>query len=653
MNVDSHLSGTDPPAADEGNEMNINSDSSSPKSPQSSQDQLEAIDRELFDLAAIDVANLSLPKNFEIYDSSLPCELDSISQINFPFLDDKLTPYDFDYYNKLPKRDFPSLNGSQVDGRLKRCAIKCQSSFGCESELVFQYSVFEPISKSNKNSISFEFFGHSKARFWNVAFINSAKAAVFVRNNSQAVFDHCLFFKNAMSCFVFSNSQVTFSNCVFQDEMSTAVFVSQFSHAIFENCYFSNIQNKVIYMKMNSIVKITKAVFSYCPRGIIFVMEQSRLYVDSAKFQKSGNSAIRIKQSNIECQNSIIEDIEGNGINFEHSSGYLYNVTIRNTLHPSILARGHKCNPYIYQCTLSNPRDHYMISCRSLSRPIFDQCIFSDVNNYCFMISDYSCPQISNCIFGKCIAKEIFNIINRSYPSIFNNIYGYSNDKIIIRLSKSSKWNPAPHLTSCDEQSGEPKGPIIRQLTTYKKFDPPTHLDCPIELLSNNNRDPESPLKLKTLPTIDPANPEAVFGNEQNVHDESNHHSCNICGTPLDNENLQAFGPCGHIVCEKCGPQFEPDNDKYKYCPVCNSPIADVKKVFYHKECVVCLEKKPDTLCLPCGHMCMCFSCVSKCLERSSNCPMCNTDILAYKIIIDDLEFETITKEQVQNITPV
>ena len=101
MNDDSHLSGTDPPAPNEGSEMNINPDSSSPKSPQSSQDQPETIDPEKFDLAGIDFANLSLPRNFEIFDSSQPSELHSDSQNNFPFRDDKLTPYDFDHYNKF------------------------------------------------------------------------------------------------------------------------------------------------------------------------------------------------------------------------------------------------------------------------------------------------------------------------------------------------------------------------------------------------------------------------------------------------------------------------------------------------------------------------------------------------------------------------
>jgi len=43
--------------------------------------------------------------------------------------------------------------------------------------------------------------------------------------------------------------------------------------------------------------------------------------------------------------------------------------------------------------------------------------------------------------------------------------------------------------------------------------------------------------------------------------------------------------------------------------------------------CVICFDTKTNTVCVPCGHMCMCFECSKKVKDV---CPVCrsNTQIL-------------------------
>lgn len=40
-------------------------------------------------------------------------------------------------------------------------------------------------------------------------------------------------------------------------------------------------------------------------------------------------------------------------------------------------------------------------------------------------------------------------------------------------------------------------------------------------------------------------------------------------------------------------------------------------------ECVVCMEQEPQTVFLPCGHVCCCQGCC----ERLPSCPLCRQDI--------------------------
>lgn len=40
-------------------------------------------------------------------------------------------------------------------------------------------------------------------------------------------------------------------------------------------------------------------------------------------------------------------------------------------------------------------------------------------------------------------------------------------------------------------------------------------------------------------------------------------------------------------------------------------------------ECVVCMEQEPQTIFLPCGHVCCC----QRCCERLHSCPLCRRDI--------------------------
>jgi len=47
-----------------------------------------------------------------------------------------------------------------------------------------------------------------------------------------------------------------------------------------------------------------------------------------------------------------------------------------------------------------------------------------------------------------------------------------------------------------------------------------------------------------------------------------------------------------------------------------------------HRErCCVCTVRCVDTICLPCGHLCMCRHCATIVLNKDKKCPICRKQI--------------------------
>ena len=50
-------------------------------------------------------------------------------------------------------------------------------------------------------------------------------------------------------------------------------------------------------------------------------------------------------------------------------------------------------------------------------------------------------------------------------------------------------------------------------------------------------------------------------------------------------------------------------------------------KVFYTKQCIICLDHSSDTLFEPCSHQCCCKACADTIIGMNMDCPLCRTPI--------------------------
>ena len=57
------------------------------------------------------------------------------------------------------------------------------------------------------------------------------------------------------------------------------------------------------------------------------------------------------------------------------------------------------------------------------------------------------------------------------------------------------------------------------------------------------------------------------------------------------------------------------------------SPISEITvemrvEALKNNKCLLCITEKVKSVCIPCGHMCLCFSC-AKNLKSGTECPLC------------------------------
>ena len=65
-------------------------------------------------------------------------------------------------------------------------------------------------------------------------------------------------------------------------------------------------------------------------------------------------------------------------------------------------------------------------------------------------------------------------------------------------------------------------------------------------------------------------------------------------------------------------------------------------KVFDAEECVICQDKVPNVLTLPCRHKVMCDSCASTWLCQKNQCPNCQTEVASKEVDIPDARRMTV-----------
>jgi parallel beta-helix repeat protein len=89
---------------------------------------------------------------------------------------------------------------------------------------------------------------------------------------------------------------------------------------------------------------------------------------------------------------------------------------------------------------------------------------------------------------------------------------------------------------------------------------------------------------------------------------------------------------CGHrVYCQECAHKVK---DSKGQCPVCRFFVTGVTTGFEASQdgfCLICMERQPNSVIVPCGHLGFCRECLQTWYESNSTCPTCRTEPSTFK----------------------
>lgn len=118
----------------------------------------------------------------------------------------------------------------------------------------------------------------------------------------------------------------------------------------------------------------------------------------------------------------------------------------------------------------------------------------------------------------------------------------------------------------------------------------------------------------------------------ENINFDDPFDECNfLCMRCNKNRRVCFLLNCGHkCFCKRCADSLM--NNKNMFCPICLNQIENCSKgIIADEMCVICYEKKPNCIIVPCG----CTDCLKNWFSNKDVCPVCLKEKSSFVKIID------------------
>lgn len=346
--------------------------------------------------------------------------------------------------------------------------------------------------------------------------------------------------------------------------------------------------------------------------------------IDENKFTDLNATAINSseKSTGIIKENEI-KDVKGNGILVSNSEVDVIKNVVKNAKYPSIAILS-KSKSIVSENKVEGIELNG-VCVRDAKDVTIENCEIKDVNEIGISVSD-----TENCI----IKKNVISNCKISAVESYNKSRVYINENIISNIGQSAFLVYTYGYMKVEKnQIKDVVNSIVSLL--YKgggDFIHNTFVNCknlfesqtssPFFFLDNGEFQNVTNVKEKVTDSV-------VFVdsfNDQNL----------LCLKCKKNIRDCYILDCGHkVFCKECAELAKQNNE---CCPLCRFPIKDVSCPFKASEddtCVICCDKKCDSLILPCGHLGFCSDCLENWYANKKCCPVCRTEPSFYKKIND------------------
>ncbi|KAH0788887.1 F-box only protein 11 isoform X2 [Histomonas meleagridis] len=452
--------------------------------------------------------------------------------------------------------------------------------------------------------------------------------------------------------FIEFNSKVNFRNLIVHDLEETLVNISC-SYAVFEDCTFYNSHENGMHVVLRSVLRVSNCTFHGITYPAIFVIDSRAVIVQSHIYDVEQNgisilhadktivaynhihsiksSSISLtNQSNVEIFNNNIHDIAGNSIYVsEASEATIISNTFNNVDFPSVAILNNS-EGRIEQNTITNIK-RSGVCIRNAQSVTMKDNILSDINECGISISDTNdCVIISNLISNcKVAGAESFN---NSKCEFEKNKFCNCGQSAFLAYAGgiiNGHNNQVEHLKEAFVQMKWKGG---------GNFFDNNIIDCPKQFSCENNS-----LYFFKNNVIDCVKCDDVTNDKDKVEEGMkyeelvNDYDTTKCLKCKVNPRNYFFQSCGHrVYCGKCAKELL---ESKGMCPLCRFNVENITEgypVSEDESCLICSEKKADSIVMPCGHMGFCHECLSTWFTSNTTCPYCRSGNSYFKKIFVD-----------------
>ncbi|KAK8846394.1 hypothetical protein M9Y10_020412 [Tritrichomonas musculus] len=446
------------------------------------------------------------------------------------------------------------------------------------------------------------------------------QAGIVVNNNSFVKADNLLLYEISETLFVINtDSYVSITDSDFHHSSANGIHISNQSYLELTNSKFSHIAYPAIYVS-KSRCSIKNNKFEDIDQNGISVHYGADLLIENNEFTNIQGSAISLlDESSGTIRENKIYKIHGNGVYCGNSVIKVHYNEFYDLIYPSIVVTNKSV------ARISNNNVEKVKYCGMASRGALDviiaENVIKEVNEGGISISDTEKCLIESNQISDCSITGV-ECYNNSEVSLYDNVISNSKKYAFlaytsghIKAEKNVIKNVEKAMVKLAFKGG---GDFLNNVVEKC----PNQCECQTTsfYFFNGNGDFKGVTNdpSRNSPSIDLEKP---FVQETIL--------CLKCNkNPRDYYLLD----CGHkVYCKQCAEQALKNNEE---CPLCRFPIVNVSNGFgvgNDDMCIICFDKKADSIILPCGHMGVCSDCLENWFKNKDSCPICRNEPSFYK----------------------
>lgn len=488
-----------------------------------------------------------------------------------------------------------------------------------DCEIVLPKSVMNHAVKVSQNSSLF---------VKNCIFHDLERVGIYANRDSSIIVEDSSFINFTQTAINMNqNTKSTILRSSFRNIKRSSIFLAANSESVISECTFAGSGQHTVSINQGAKANITNSKFSNLNHHAIYLHNKGELIADYLEFSNVELSAVYIASSSAAIYHSTFEDLPGNAILSTFSTLTVEFCTFRNLYGPALTLSGYSSETSFKNSKIRNCSTHAFIIKES-SAPVFDTLAISKINNYCFSISNLSRAIVRHCVINKC-GNAAFCVSNGATPLIESN-----------RILKSSFIESfgfgqpfaIGNIVTADDTMHTDRFVSIHHRGEGK------FSDNSLSLLEGSV--PFSVYKGKlTLNGDLPASERTMMQSKEEIYDclermhamehkefekmmlEGNTSSIKTiaCFKCNGKQSDVYFFPCGHrVLCEDCARDC-------KECPLCKLPVSTYARKIETEDCNTCTvcHQPSNSICLPCGHTCDCYSCLASVAQNARVCHKC------------------------------